>query len=479
MKRKWKVDYKTKENNFEKICDIKTNLIKGKLRENVLISYVLPVYKRADLLEKTLLCILNQQPVEFEWDIVIVDNEAGEENDTQRVVEKIDSDRIVYYRNEKNIGVDGNYNRCIELATGKWAAMIHGDDLIMDDHLKRSAEYIEYIENKKSTKELAYICHRYIDFSDESGIDLHREEEKAVSGKYKLELSEVYNGGRPVLQTQKLGVLTGYFASLPSFGTIMNKEIMIKEGGFNDNLGICEDVITPYRLAEKYEVYMAPVYMGFHRFDRNESMKVETILKIYAAMIEFREFMYTTVWWGKIWRFIARDILNDDLRNYCIGQSRFCSTELIRKDFDSICKVKKLNRIKNFFCNIVMKHVQKVNHLQSKKEYIKRCLMPSLGIIEENSKKKKGLLIYGAGATASELIPLLKESSSINLLGCVVSKEIQTKKIKGINVNYIDRYKSEAANVVVITATVLWEYQSQMNQRLEELGFKDFINLLN
>ena len=137
MKKRWNIDYDLCENNFDKIRNVNCKLILGTPNDKAFISYVIPVYKRADLLEKTLYSVLNQQKVDFEWNIVIVDNEAGEVNDTQRLIEKISSDKIVYYRNEENIGVDGNYNRCIEIAKSPWVAMIHGDDLIMDDHLKK------------------------------------------------------------------------------------------------------------------------------------------------------------------------------------------------------------------------------------------------------------------------------------------------------------------------------------------------------
>ena len=35
---------------------------------------------------------------------------------------------------------------------------------------------------------------------------------------------------------------------------------------------ICEDIITPYRLAADYGVYMAPVPMGYYRFNNNRTI---------------------------------------------------------------------------------------------------------------------------------------------------------------------------------------------------------------
>lgn len=479
MKKRWNIDYDLCENNFDKIRNVNCKLILGTPNDKAFISYVIPVYKRADLLEKTLYSVLNQQKVDFEWNIVIVDNEAGEVNDTQRLIEKISSDKIVYYRNEENIGVDGNYNRCIEIAKSPWVAMIHGDDLIMDDHLKKSYEYIKYIEGKGSKRELAYICQRYIDFSDETGINLHRQDNAGILARYSYELSEIYNNDKPQLQPQIVGVITGYYASIPSFGTIMNREILIKEGGFSDNLGICEDVITPFKLARKYDVYLAPVYMGFHRFDRNESMKTETIMKIYCAMIEFREYMYSTVWWGKIWGNIARDILNDGLRNYCIGQSRFCNTRLKEEDFDRLYKIKDYSILQRFLVNIVMLYARKKYDLGDNKKVIERYISSCYEQIDNALKNKRSILIYGAGMATRELIPILeKKFTGINIIGCAVSDVGKKNKINKYMIKTIDEYAANSADVAVITSTITWEYQVQMNERLEQLGFDNIINLL-
>lgn len=474
MSRIWKVDYEEKVDNFAKYSNIKSILISGKPNSNAFISYVIPVYKRADLLEKTLDSVLNQQDVDFEWNIVIVDNEAGEINDTQRLIEKINSDKIVYYRNEKNIGVDGNYNRCIELAKSKWVAMIHGDDLIMDDHLKCNAEYISYIEQMNNGRELAYICQPYVDFSDEESISLNRNS----SGKYRCMLSEVYNDGYPQRQPRLFGIMSGYYATLPSFGTIMNRGVMIKTGGFSETLGICEDVITPFRIAKDYDVYMAPIYMGFHRFDRNESMKEETILKIYAAMVEFREYMYTTVWWGRIWGFVARDRLNEGLRNYCVGQSRFCGNVIPIDKFDKIYAVKSSKIRKAIFEYIWNRFVAKHN-LRNNKSYIESYYNTCKGQIESSLYNNKKLLVYGAGMAAKELIPLLiKDYGKDKIAGCAVTEMGSVKKIAGIKVYELNEYITRAADLTVITATVEWEYQNQMNRLLKDKKFDTVINLL-
>lgn len=483
MRKNYKIDYDQQVNCFERIQDVKSDLIWGdpEYIADPFISYVVPVYKRADLLEKTLQSVMGQRSVEFSWNIVVVDNEAGGENDTEKLIRKLNCPRILYYRNRENIGVDGNYNRCIELANGEWVAMVHGDDLIMSDHLEKSAQYIYEILGKKRNKRLAYICQRYIDFSDEEEVILERPATIDHSVKNNVLLLHMHSDGHPELHPQEIGIFIGFYGAIPSFGTIMNRDILIREGGFNEDLGICEDIITPFKLAKKYDVYMAPVVMGYHRFDGNESVKISTILKIYSSMVDFREYMFSVKWWGKIWGNLARDIFNNNLRNYCIGQTRFSPHRLIGKDFDEIYKVKRVSDVKQFIFNFVIKIVNKRYGLEDYKAEINWWVESCYNQINHAVEQGEPILIYGAGAAAKELIPILRERfDSIKLAGVAVSDMggINRSKLYGLNIRSIDDYADQRAKMTVITATVTWQYQDEMASTLNNKGFSKIIKLL-
>lgn len=46
------------------------------------------------------------------------------------------SEKIVYYRNEKNLGLFGNWNRCVKLANSEWITFLHSDDMLCEDFLR-------------------------------------------------------------------------------------------------------------------------------------------------------------------------------------------------------------------------------------------------------------------------------------------------------------------------------------------------------
>lgn len=476
MRRSYKIDYDEKRNCFLDIADAKSKLIYGDPEHirNPFFSYVIPVYKRADLLEETLASVIGQRKVDFPWNILVVDNEAGGENETERLIRRLNHPRILYYRNSRNLGVAGNYNRCIELSVAPWVAMLHGDDLIMDDHLEEMDRLIG--ELSQNEVPLAYIYQRYIEFSDREKVRLQRSKLKGDSGLEQILLKDY---GAPLRTTQSFGIFTGLFAALPSFGTVMNREIILAEGGFNEELGICEDVIIPFRLADRYGVYAATKIMGYYRLGRNESAKPETILKMYASMTDFREYMYTRRFWGQVWGWMARDILNRDLMNYFIGMSRNSERKVSEKELRQVREVRETKGLRLRLYQAVIWWFNRKYHLTDYDEKIAMLLKFQGENIQRLLPETDGILIYGAGHVARVLIPLIRKQHTRNILGCAITGQPKEReKVCGLEVRHIGDLKYERKKTLVITATEIWEYQDGMNKTLEQMGFDKVVNLL-
>ncbi len=462
------INYDEKRNCFDDIKHIKSDLIWGDLKHitNPWFSYILPVYKRADLLKETLDSVLNQRPVDFAWDIVVVDNEAGGENDTERLIRQINDPRILYYRNQENLGPDGNYNRCIEIARGEWLAMLHGDDLIIDDHLQRMGKYIKAKQNGR--KPLAYISVGYQDFKDRSTIHIRREDivEPYVSFRNKLKMI-----------TQTDTVITGFSVALPSFGTVMNKRVMLETGGFNEALGICEDVITPYKLMKDYRVYVTPEIMGYHRFEGNESIKHKTIFRICEAMCDFREYMFSRNVFTKIWGSVARTAFFDLLTEYCSFLSGYTEQRLKKEDFAYIYPERKpMNMVQKTVFHIVMSIYCFITGSITYEKGIEQALKRRIKSI--NSKiTKDGVIIYGAGRAGKTTERILKKKYGLKV-NCFAVSSVQgsEKRIDGIEVREIGDVSDEK-NCLVLLATSVPEFYDEMKNNIAEKGFTNYIAL--
>jgi glycosyltransferase involved in cell wall biosynthesis len=92
-----------------------------------LISFGIPAYNRPALLTETLASIASLEDCS-DYEIVVCDDGALPE--TRAIVEKFPPEKISFYPNRPPLGAVGNWNKCIDLARGKWVMILHEDDLL-------------------------------------------------------------------------------------------------------------------------------------------------------------------------------------------------------------------------------------------------------------------------------------------------------------------------------------------------------------
>lgn len=104
-----------------------------------LVSVCIPTYNNADYIEETIQCVINQTYQNIE--LIVVDDKSKDE--TVEIIQSIKDNRIKLYINEKNLGMSGNWNRCMELCTGEYIKLICADDLIHKELIQREVEAME------------------------------------------------------------------------------------------------------------------------------------------------------------------------------------------------------------------------------------------------------------------------------------------------------------------------------------------------
>ena len=104
-----------------------------------LVSICIPSYRGAAYLPATIESVLAQSHRNFElW---VVDDASPD--DTAEVVARFDDPRVRLMENQRNLGPEGNWNRCLELATGKYFKLLPQDDLLAPDSL---ADHVAILE---------------------------------------------------------------------------------------------------------------------------------------------------------------------------------------------------------------------------------------------------------------------------------------------------------------------------------------------
>jgi glycosyltransferase involved in cell wall biosynthesis len=121
-----------------------------KKMSNPLVSVCIPTYQGSAFLSTAIDSVLNQSYQDFE--IWIVDNNSTD--DTPAVVSRYTDQRIVYIRNEHNLGAVGNFNKCLKLARGKYFKLLPHDDVLANDCLDKQVAVLE--ADKKSEIALVF-----------------------------------------------------------------------------------------------------------------------------------------------------------------------------------------------------------------------------------------------------------------------------------------------------------------------------------
>lgn len=89
-------------------------------------TIILPVYNGATRIARAIKSVQSQTCTQ--WQLLVIDD--GSTDNTAAVVQDfcISDTRILYYKNEKNLGIQKTLNRGLELAKGEYIARIDDDD---------------------------------------------------------------------------------------------------------------------------------------------------------------------------------------------------------------------------------------------------------------------------------------------------------------------------------------------------------------
>ncbi len=104
------------------------------------VSVLMPVYRtKEEYLKEAIESILGQTFKDFE--LLILDD--CPEDPRENIVKCYKEERIVYLKNEKNLGISASRNKLIDLAKGEYLAVFDHDDISFPERLKKQVEFLD------------------------------------------------------------------------------------------------------------------------------------------------------------------------------------------------------------------------------------------------------------------------------------------------------------------------------------------------
>ena len=104
------------------------------------VSVLMPIYKTPiDYLKRSINSILNQTFKDFEF--LIIDDCPNDSR--EGTVKEFNDPRIVYIKNEENLGISKTRNKLIDLAKGEYLAIFDHDDISLPNRLLKQVQYMD------------------------------------------------------------------------------------------------------------------------------------------------------------------------------------------------------------------------------------------------------------------------------------------------------------------------------------------------
>jgi glycosyltransferase involved in cell wall biosynthesis len=303
--------------NFKKTSNIDSKLIYGEpANEAPLISIVIPTYKcKPSVLKETLDSALGQ--AEFHnYEIILIDNNPEINCSTQQLIESYNNKKIIYYKNNENIGMFGNWNRGAKLSDSEWVVFLHDDDIMSPYFLVSCFTFLK-------DQSIGILKPLNTKFSDSNKVKFEKPRNLKIE---RLRLIDFIWGC-------EIGAPTNI---------IYNKNALFEIGGFNNDFFPSADYVVAINFVKKYSVYRVPFELGGYRVGENESLNPNTMKMFYQIRFQITTFIMRKL---RLPFFLIESIQSALMPSLIINTNNYYDTK-IPYDYCKELEIKPTNRFK-------------------------------------------------------------------------------------------------------------------------------------
>ncbi|MDO8845976.1 MAG: glycosyltransferase family 2 protein [Methylicorpusculum sp.] len=248
------------------------------------VSICIPTYNGEHYLEETLNAVLNQSYTNFE--VIIVDDQSSD--NTLEIVKSFSEkdNRINVFQNDKNLGLVGNWNKCIELAKGDWIKFVFQDDIIHPNCL-------ELLMNSTNDNSKFIVCWRNFIFESDTDTKTKEVYESFIS------LQDVFDSSNNIDKQHFAKTVLSYssnFIGEPT-STLIHKSIFLEYGLFNPLFNQLCDLEYWIRVGLNEGVTVVPEYLVDFRVHTQATSFMNSNQKLFRAdeldpLLLLHEFTY-------------------------------------------------------------------------------------------------------------------------------------------------------------------------------------------
>lgn len=224
---------------------------------NDLVSIVIPVYNRVDVLIEAVSSAIAQTYPRVE---ILVIDDGSDKADVAKVVADFPRDRVRYFRQE-NAGPCSARNHGLRVARGRWICFLDSDDLLLPNFV---SEQIDYLSDHPRT-DVVCTNAQFFGTTDE------------------IVNAGLFGSGDCLIQY--IDLLKG--AQIPGIHTgIISREALERAGPFDEGIRFCEDIELWLRLARHAPIaYRDVIGVRTRSHDGQRSHSVDAMDRDYREIL--------------------------------------------------------------------------------------------------------------------------------------------------------------------------------------------------
>lgn len=206
------------------------------------LTVMIPTYNQSQYIEQAIESALS---IKYDNLEIIIADDCSTDN-TESVVKKyLDNESITYYKNEKNLGMIGNYQYTLyNRVTGDYVVNLDGDDFF-----EKSDFFMEAIKLLDNNADMSCVLGDRQNYDDVTG------QIKLVSNATNPSLKMIMDGNDFFINMQNIGFNFSHFASL------YRRDIALKIGFYDKDI-LSADSESINRLYLNHKVGYLPIVVG-------------------------------------------------------------------------------------------------------------------------------------------------------------------------------------------------------------------------
>jgi len=206
------------------------------------LTIALPVYNRTDFVKSALDSAVNQT---VPCSILLIDNNSPHD-DFKKIVESYKGVDIKYVKTKETVPQDENFNNCFRFADTPWVTVLHDDDML-------HCQFVEFCQSilEKHGKDVGGIM--------------------APSFVGEEEWPEVYTKKTITDDIKFVNQAYFFFNTVPFPGVLVDKDVALKIGGFNNLLHPIADFDFWYRYSREMPMVYINQQMAYYRISASQS----------------------------------------------------------------------------------------------------------------------------------------------------------------------------------------------------------------